>query len=193
MVTVVRRLAKEEHSALLPHLASRISAILKFSAGTGEDPFAKVKGLITELISRLQEEASSETSQRTVCVEETSKANEKEEDPEADIAKHSSKLRQVPTGQTVRKPAEIPQVQFSEKAVDMPVVVQRQVHMVLTVQSPVEVAQLQILDKVVDMFFVVQQQVPEARGDSTGAVLGYGCWQARVGMPFVELRCAWLW
>ena len=148
MVTVVRRLAKEEHSALLPHLASRISAILKFSAGTGEDPFAKVKGLITELISRLQEEASSETSQRTVCVEETSK-NEKEEDPEADIAKHSSKLRQVPTGQTVRKPAEIPQVQILEKAVDMPVVVQRQVHMVLTVQSPVEVAELQTLDKVV--------------------------------------------
>ena len=50
-VTVVRRLAKEENSPSLPHLASRISTILKFGAGTGVDPFAKVKGLITELIS----------------------------------------------------------------------------------------------------------------------------------------------
>ena len=50
VVTVVRRLAKEEHSASLPHLASRISATLKFGSGTCVDPFAKVKGLITELI-----------------------------------------------------------------------------------------------------------------------------------------------
>ena len=50
----------------LPHLASRLSAILKFGAGTGVDPFAKVKGFITELISRLQEEASSEASQNAV-------------------------------------------------------------------------------------------------------------------------------
>ena len=51
VVTVVRRLAKEEHSASLPHLTSRISAILKFGSGTG----AEVKELIMELISRLQE------------------------------------------------------------------------------------------------------------------------------------------
>ena len=66
VVTVVRRLAKEEHSSSLPHLASRISATLKFGAGTGVDPLAKVKGLITELISRLQEEAASEASQNAV-------------------------------------------------------------------------------------------------------------------------------
>ena len=33
-----------------------------FGAGTGEDPFAKVKGLITCLINRLQAEAPSEAS-----------------------------------------------------------------------------------------------------------------------------------
>ena len=36
------------------------SAILKFGAGTGEKPFAKVKDSITELISRLQGETSSQ-------------------------------------------------------------------------------------------------------------------------------------
>ena len=101
-------------------ISPRISAILKFGAGTGEDPFEKVKGLITELISQLQEETSSEASQRTYCDEATSKANEKEVDPEADIAKHSSKLRHVPTGQSVRKPMVIHQVQIWTKLLTWP-------------------------------------------------------------------------
>ena len=49
VVTMVRRLAKQEHSAALAQLASRISAIVKFGAGAGDDPFVNVKGLITDL------------------------------------------------------------------------------------------------------------------------------------------------
>jgi len=101
VVTLVRRLAKKEHSAALAQLASRISAIMKFGAGSGEDPFAKVKGLITDLISRLQAEASSEASHKAYCDEETSKANEKKEDLEAEIAKHSSKLETAVSRSTI--------------------------------------------------------------------------------------------
>jgi len=101
VVTLVRRLAKKEHSAALAQLASRISAIMKFGAGSGEDPFAKVKGLITDLISRLQAEASSEASHKAYCDEETSKANEKKEDLEAQIAKHSSKLETAVSRSTI--------------------------------------------------------------------------------------------
>ena len=43
----------QEHSAVLAQLASRISAIMKFGANTGDFKFVKVKGLITKLISRL--------------------------------------------------------------------------------------------------------------------------------------------
>ena len=44
-------------------LAFRISAVMKFGAGTGEDPFAKVKCSVTDLIEKLQAEASPEKSQ----------------------------------------------------------------------------------------------------------------------------------
>ena len=53
-------------------------------------PLVKVKGLITRLINRLQ----TEMSHVSYCDEETSMAAEKKEDLEADIAKHSSHLKQ---------------------------------------------------------------------------------------------------
>ena len=41
--------------------AFRISAVMKPSAGAGEDPFVGVKYLITDVITRLQAGSSSET------------------------------------------------------------------------------------------------------------------------------------
>ena len=73
---LVRRFAEQERSTTLAQPESCISAIMKFGAGVDGDPSVKVKDLITDLISRLQAEASSE----------------KREDLEADVAKHSSKL-----------------------------------------------------------------------------------------------------
>ena len=56
----------------------RPTAITKFGADADNDPFVKVKDLITDLI-RLQAEASPETNQKSHCDEETSKATEKED------------------------------------------------------------------------------------------------------------------
>ena len=89
--TMIRRLATQEHYVVLAQLVSLISAILKFGAGTCENPFMRVNTLITELISWLQDGASSESRQKACFDEETSKASAKE-DLEADAAKHSSIL-----------------------------------------------------------------------------------------------------
>ena len=76
---------------MLAQLVSLISAILKCDAGTCENCFMRVNTLITELISWLQDGASSETRQKACFDEETSKATVKE-DLEADTAKDSSIL-----------------------------------------------------------------------------------------------------
>ena len=83
VMTAVRRLAEQEHSAELAQLRSRISAITKFGADADNDPFVKVKDLITDLI-RLQAEA--EANQKSHCDEETSKATEMKEDFGAEVA-----------------------------------------------------------------------------------------------------------
>ena len=69
MMTGVRRLAEQEHFAALAQPRSHISAITKFGADADNDPFVKVKDLITDLI-RLQAEASPETNQKSHCDEE---------------------------------------------------------------------------------------------------------------------------
>jgi len=92
VVNAVKRLAQEQHSAGLAQLASRLSALYRYSASTGEDPFAKVKELITDMIAKLMKEAESEASFKAYCDEEMAKTKAKKEELSADLRKLNSKL-----------------------------------------------------------------------------------------------------
>ena len=67
VVDIIKRLAKQHHSAALAQLASKITAVLRFGAASGEGPFAKVKGLVQELIDRLVAEAAAEATEKEYC------------------------------------------------------------------------------------------------------------------------------
>ena len=51
-------LVKSEHSIELVQLASRVASAMHAETSYGDDPFAKVKGLISDMIARLEEKAS---------------------------------------------------------------------------------------------------------------------------------------
>merc|ERR1719352_1632119 len=57
VVALVKKLAREHHSAALAQLASRISVVVKYGGKHGDDPFAKVKSLISDMIVKLEAEA----------------------------------------------------------------------------------------------------------------------------------------
>jgi len=95
VVNAVKRLAEQQHSTALAQLASRISAMLRYGAASGEDPFAKVKGLITEMIDRLMKEAAEEASFKAYCDKEMAETKQKKEELNADIKKLTAKIDQA--------------------------------------------------------------------------------------------------
>jgi len=92
LISLLKRLADEHHSTALTQLASRVSAVLKLGATGGDDVFAKVKGLIQDMIDKLLKEAAEEATEKAFCDEEMAKTKEKKEDLESDIAKLTSKI-----------------------------------------------------------------------------------------------------
>merc|ERR1719499_1953936 len=105
VVTVVKRLAKQQHSVALSQLASRIAAVLRFGSAGG-DPFAKVKGLIQNMIAKLEKEAGAEATEKASCDEQIAKTEAKKSELEDDISKMTSKIDQA-AAKSARLKAEV--------------------------------------------------------------------------------------
>merc|ERR1711920_34954 len=95
VIELVRSLAKKEHSSALSQLASRIAAVARFGTSSRADVFAKVKGLIQDMIAKLEKEAGAEATEKAYCDEQIAKAEAKKSDLEEDIAKMTSKIDQA--------------------------------------------------------------------------------------------------
>jgi len=92
VVGLIKNLAKRHHSRSLAKLASQIQVLMQYGAKFGDDPFAKVKGLITDLIVRLEKEAAAEAAEKAFCDEEMAKTESKKSELEDDIAKLTAKI-----------------------------------------------------------------------------------------------------
>merc|ERR1712232_1472118 len=121
VLTLIKKLAQQQHSTALAQLASKITAALRYSGGAG--PFEKVKGLINDLITRLEAEASSEATEKAFCDEETAKSNAQREDLESTMAKLTTKI-DANTARSASLKAEVKELQdelakLAEEQADM--------------------------------------------------------------------------
>jgi len=110
VVTLIKKLAKQHHSAALAQLASKVSAVLRMGTAGGADPFEKVKGLIQTLIDRLIKEGQEEADEHAYCVSETQKTEAKLAELNEDIAKITSKI-ETAASKSAKAKAEVKELQ----------------------------------------------------------------------------------
>jgi chromosome segregation ATPase len=94
-VHFVRELGRKFHSAALAQLAKRMSAAMRFSTASGEDPFGKVKGLISDMIAKLESEAGEDAQHKEYCDKEMSDTSTKKDEKTTVVEKLTTKINQM--------------------------------------------------------------------------------------------------
>merc|ERR1719313_1717347 len=92
VISMVKKLARDHHSAALAQLASRIAVIVRYGSKSGGDPFGKVRGLISDMITKLEKEAEAEATEKAYCDEQMAKTEANKAELESTIAKLTSKI-----------------------------------------------------------------------------------------------------
>merc|ERR1719460_2442497 len=89
-VRLIRDLAQKQKSTALAQLASRIVTAMRGKHGA--DIFAKVKGLIQDMIEKLQAEAEADATEKAFCDKEMAETEAKKADKEAALEKLSTAI-----------------------------------------------------------------------------------------------------
>merc|ERR1719254_471373 len=74
---------------------------MKSSAKNGDDPFAKVKGLISDMIARLESEGEADAAHKAYCDKEIGETNVKRDDKTAEIEKMTTAIDKMSSRKAV--------------------------------------------------------------------------------------------
>lgn len=95
VVRLIRDLAKKEKSPGLAQLASRVASTVRFGGGNQADIFGKVRGMITDMIEKLEADAESDATEKAFCDKELAESRLKKDDKTADIEKLTTKMESM--------------------------------------------------------------------------------------------------
>merc|ERR550537_2183970 len=102
-VRYIRDLGKKQHSTALAQLASRMASTIRFGGSNKDDIFAKIKGLISDMITKLEAEAEADATEKAFCDKELSETNAKKDDKTAEIEKLTAKIDKMSSKSTILK------------------------------------------------------------------------------------------
>ena len=89
-VRLIRDLAQKQHSTAMVQLASQMEAAMHASDG-----FKKIKGLIRDMIAKLESEAEADATKKAWCDRQLADSNAKKNDKTDEIAKLTTKIDQM--------------------------------------------------------------------------------------------------
>jgi len=91
-IRLIRDLARKQSSSSLAQLATRMDMAMHSGVA---DPFAKVKGLISDMIAKLEEAAGADATEKAFCDKELSETTAKKDEKTAEIEKLTTKIDQM--------------------------------------------------------------------------------------------------
>jgi len=89
-VRFVQDLSQRQNSTALAQLAMRMASVVRVSSANGDDPFAKIKGLISDMIGKLEDEAAADADHKAYCDKEMAETQAKVDDKAQEISKVST-------------------------------------------------------------------------------------------------------
>jgi len=90
VVHMIKDLARKQHAPELAQLASRLGSAIRLSSGA--DVFGKIKGMITDMIAKLEQEQAEAAELKDWCDKEIAESTAKKEETDALHEKLSTKL-----------------------------------------------------------------------------------------------------
>merc|ERR1711935_956818 len=103
--------AEKQHLPALAQLTMRMDAAIRNS----DDPFAKVKGLIQEMIETLEAQAEADATEKAYCDKELAETNAKKDEKTNEIKKLSTKIDSM-TSRAAQLKAEVAELEKSLSA-----------------------------------------------------------------------------
>jgi len=89
-VRLIKDMARKQNAPALAQLASRMSSVIRLSHG--DDVFAKIKGMVTDMIAKLEQEAAEAADLKEWCDKEIAEASAKRDDATATVEKLTTKF-----------------------------------------------------------------------------------------------------
>jgi len=108
VVRLIKDLARKQKAPALAQLASRMSSAIRLNHGA--DVFAKIKGMISDMIEKLEKEQAEAAELKQWCDKEISESTAKKEDSTATFEKLSTKIDSK-TAQSKKLKNEVAQLQ----------------------------------------------------------------------------------
>jgi hypothetical protein len=93
-VRLIRDLAQKENSPALAQLSSRMDTAMRLDSGSA-DPFAKVKGLLNDMLEKLQDEQDADSSHNAYCEKEMAESNAKAVEKQNSADRLTTKIDQM--------------------------------------------------------------------------------------------------
>lgn len=112
VVHYVRDLSRKQNSVILSQFAERLASAIRATDESGGDQFAKIKGMIRDMITKLEAEAKEDATKEAHCQKEMKKTNSKKAEKTSENEKLTTKIDEM-TSRSAKLTEEVAALQKS--------------------------------------------------------------------------------